>query len=61
MALFDNVLWPEPAEAALLESLCANLQHTRARLANVVHGFLSRPTRNHDRASATDFAPCPSI
>ncbi len=32
MTLFDTVLWPEPAEAALLESLQANLERTRTRL-----------------------------
>lgn len=40
MTLFDTVLWPEPAEAALLESLRACLERTRTRLRNVVHGFL---------------------
>jgi Fusaric acid resistance protein family len=40
ITLFDTVLWPEPAEAALLESLRASLERTRARLKNVVHGFL---------------------
>jgi len=40
MTLFDTVLWPEPAEVALLESLDANLERTRTQLRNVVHGFL---------------------
>src|SRR5713226_207069 len=38
MTLFDTVLWPEPAEAAPLESLRASLERTRTRLGNVVHG-----------------------
>ena len=53
MTLFDTVLWPEPAEAALLESLCTNLERIRARLANVVHGFLA--------PDAITLAPAPLI
>jgi len=41
MTLFDTVLWPEPAEAALLESMGACLERTRTRLRAVVHGFLA--------------------
>ncbi|MGH7923816.1 MAG: hypothetical protein ACREQH_04405 [Candidatus Binatus sp.] len=40
MTLFDTVLWPEPAQAALLESLRACLERTRTRLRSVVRGFL---------------------
>jgi len=52
MTLFDTVLWPEPAEAALLESLRECLERTRTRLRNVVHVFL-----DSDDASAVPAAP----
>ncbi len=41
MTVFDTVFWPEPAEAALLESLHACLEHTREQLRNVVEAFLA--------------------
>ena len=39
LMLFDTVLWPEPAEAALLESMAAGVARTRQRLAQVGRGY----------------------
>lgn len=41
--LFDNVLWPDPAERRLHDSIAANLDAIRVRLAAVGRGYL-QPT-----------------
>lgn len=38
--LFDNVLWPDPAERHLLNLLAAGAERTRMRLAAVGRGYL---------------------
>jgi uncharacterized membrane protein YccC len=40
LALFDMVLWPDPAERALCRSIAAGFKRNRARLAAAVRGYL---------------------
>ncbi len=40
LALFDNLLWPDPADAILLESLAANLCHIRLRILESTRYYL---------------------
>jgi uncharacterized membrane protein YccC len=40
--LFDNVLWPDPAERRLLDSIAASVETIRARLAAVGRAYLER-------------------
>lgn len=40
LALFDNLLWPDPADAILLESLAANLGHIRLRILESTRYYL---------------------
>ncbi len=43
--LFDSYLWPDPAEAQLLESISMNLERSRERLLLVRGGFFDRRLR----------------
>ena len=56
--LFNNVIWPEPAAAALSGSLRSTLERSRRRLALLIRIFLAEggSIPNHDRGVASKLA-----
>ena len=54
IALFDNWIWPDPAEAILLESIAGSLRHNRSRFLEVTQFYLHPETgRRPDEPPAT--------
>jgi hypothetical protein len=53
LLLFNNLLWPVPAEMVLVNSLRSTLARSRRRLALLVTIFLGEATPDHDRTVAS--------
>ena len=54
IALFDNWIWPDPAEAILLESIAGSLRHNRSRFLQATQFYLHPETgRRPDEPPAT--------
>ena len=56
LLLFNNLLWPVPAEIVLANSLRSTLTRSRRRLALLVTIFLGEATPDHDRTVASKLA-----
>ena len=56
LLLFNNLLWPVPAEMVLANSLRSTLARSRRRLGLLVTIFLGEATPDHDRTVASKLA-----
>jgi len=56
LLVFNNLLWPVPAEMVLADSLRSTLARSRRRLAVLITIFLGEATPDHDRTVASKLA-----
>ena len=56
LLVFNNLLWPVPAEMVLANSLRSTLARSRRRLAVLITIFLGEATPDHDRTVASKLA-----